>query len=64
MSSIDRCAECRCSASCTPPTSNYCPKCQTGGKLLADRALSRLLKSDWPRSVDELEDLRKPRSED
>ena len=42
--------------------SNYCPKCQTRGKLLADRALSRLLKSDWPRSVDELEDLRKPRS--
>ena len=41
--------------------SNYCPRCQTGGKLLADRALSRLLKSDWPRSVDELEDLRKPR---
>ncbi|MDE0023878.1 MAG: hypothetical protein OXP69_05625 [Spirochaetaceae bacterium] len=44
--------------------SNYCPKCQTGGKLLADRALSRLLKSDWPRSVDELEDLRRPRNED
>ena len=44
--------------------SNYCPRCQTGGKLLADRALSRLLKSDWPRSVEELEDLRKPRSED
>ena len=40
---------------------NYCPRCQTGGKLLADRALSRLLKSDWPRSVDELDDLRKPR---
>lgn len=33
---------------------NYCPRCQTGGKLLADRALSRLLKSDWPRSIDEL----------
>ena len=44
--------------------SNYCPRCQTGGKLLADRALSRLLKSDWPRSVDELDDLRKPRGED
>ena len=41
--------------------SNYCPRCQTGGKLLADRSLSRLLKSDWPRSVDELEELRKPR---
>ena len=41
--------------------SNYCPRCQTGGRLLADRALSRLLKSDWPRSVEELEDLRKPR---
>jgi formamidopyrimidine-DNA glycosylase len=34
---------------------NYCAHCQTGGKLLADRALSRLLKSDWPRSIDELE---------
>lgn len=35
---------------------NYCPKCQTGGKLLADRALSRLLKEDWPKSLEELED--------
>ncbi len=35
---------------------NYCPLCQTGGKLLADRALSRLLREDWPRSLDELED--------
>jgi formamidopyrimidine-DNA glycosylase len=35
--------------------SNYCPTCQTGGKLLADRALSRLLKSDWPRTLEELE---------
>jgi formamidopyrimidine-DNA glycosylase len=34
---------------------NYCPRCQTGGRLLADRSLSRLLKSDWPRSIDELE---------
>jgi formamidopyrimidine-DNA glycosylase len=34
---------------------NYCPTCQTGGKLLADRALSRLLKEDWPCSLDELE---------
>ncbi len=34
---------------------NYCARCQTGGKLLADRALSRLLKSSWPRSIDELE---------
>ena len=33
---------------------NYCARCQTGGKLLADRALSRLLKSDWPRSIDEV----------
>ncbi len=33
---------------------NYCARCQTGGKLLADRALSRLLKSDWPKSIDEL----------
>jgi formamidopyrimidine-DNA glycosylase len=34
---------------------NYCPTCQTEGRLLADRALSRLLKSDWPRTVEELE---------
>ena len=34
---------------------NYCPTCQTAGNLLADRALSRLLKKDWPRSVEELE---------
>lgn len=33
---------------------NYCPRCQTDGRLLADRALSRLLKQDWPRSIDEL----------
>ena len=38
---------------------NYCPRCQTGGKLLADRALSPLLKKDWPRTVDELENRRK-----
>ena len=34
---------------------NYCPRCQTAGKLLADRALSRLLKKDWPRTLEELE---------
>jgi formamidopyrimidine-DNA glycosylase len=34
---------------------NYCARCQTGGRLLADRALSRLLKGDWPRSLDEIE---------
>jgi formamidopyrimidine-DNA glycosylase len=33
---------------------NYCARCQTGGKLLADRTLSRLLKASWPRSIDEL----------
>jgi formamidopyrimidine-DNA glycosylase len=37
---------------------NYCPRCQTGGKLLADRALSRLLRSDWPRTIEELEQRR------
>jgi len=37
---------------------NYCPTCQTGGKLLADRALSRLLKQDWPRTLEELEERR------
>jgi formamidopyrimidine-DNA glycosylase len=36
---------------------NYCPKCQTGGRLLADRALSRLMKQDWPRTLEELESL-------
>ena len=35
---------------------NYCPRCQTGGKLLADRSLSRLLKGDCPRTIDELEE--------
>jgi formamidopyrimidine-DNA glycosylase len=40
---------------------NYCPTCQTGGKLLADRALSRLLKEDWPRSLEELEQYRNER---
>jgi formamidopyrimidine-DNA glycosylase len=34
---------------------NYCARCQTGGRLLADRALSRLLKGDWPKSLDELD---------
>jgi formamidopyrimidine-DNA glycosylase len=34
---------------------NYCARCQTGGRLLADRALSRLLKSDWPRTLEEME---------
>jgi len=33
---------------------NYCPRCQTGGRILADRSLSRLLKDDWPRTIDEL----------
>jgi len=41
---------------------NYCPKCQTGGKLLADRGLSRLLKSDWPKSLEELEEYKAARS--
>jgi formamidopyrimidine-DNA glycosylase len=38
---------------------NYCARCQTGGRLLADRALSRLLHEDWPRTLDELEARRK-----
>ena len=37
---------------------NYCAKCQTAGKVLADRSLSRLLGSDWPRTLDELEALK------
>jgi formamidopyrimidine-DNA glycosylase len=38
---------------------NYCARCQTGGKLLADRSLSRLLRSDWPRTLEELEALKR-----
>ena len=38
---------------------HYCPRCQTGGRLLADRALSRLLKKDWPRSIEALESKRR-----
>ena len=41
--------------------SNYCPTCQTGGKLLADRALSRLLKGDWPKTLEELEERKRGR---
>jgi formamidopyrimidine-DNA glycosylase len=37
---------------------NYCPRCQTGGRLLADRSLSLLLKKDWPKTVEELEEMR------
>ena len=39
---------------------NYCPRCQTGGQLLADRAFSRLLRKDWPKTIDELERLAQP----
>lgn len=38
---------------------NYCARCQTGGTLLADRSLSRLLKADWPRTLEELEELKR-----
>jgi formamidopyrimidine-DNA glycosylase len=38
---------------------NYCPRCQTGGRLLADRSLSRLLRADWPRTLEELEALKR-----
>ena len=41
---------------------NYCAQCQTGGKLLADRSLSRLLKADWPRSLAELEEVKRARN--
>jgi formamidopyrimidine-DNA glycosylase len=40
---------------------NYCARCQTGGVLLADRSLSRILKGDWPRTLEELEELKRPR---
>ena len=36
---------------------NYCPGCQTGGKILADRSLSRLLKDDWPKTIEDLEEM-------
>jgi formamidopyrimidine-DNA glycosylase len=39
---------------------NYCARCQTGGKVLADRSLSRLLGADWPRTLEELEALKRP----
>ena len=39
---------------------NYCAKCQNQGNLLADRSLSRLLKKDWPRTLEELEDIARP----
>jgi formamidopyrimidine-DNA glycosylase len=41
---------------------NYCAPCQTGGRLLADRALSRLMHQDWPRTLEELEELKKRRA--
>jgi len=41
---------------------NYCARCQTGGRLLADRALSRLLKQDWPRTLEEMEERRRART--
>jgi formamidopyrimidine-DNA glycosylase len=34
---------------------NYCPRCQTDGRVLSDRSLARLLKDDWPRTIEELE---------
>ena len=40
---------------------NYCPTCQTEGRLLADRSLSRLLKEDWPKTLEELEERKKPK---
>jgi formamidopyrimidine-DNA glycosylase len=43
---------------------NYCPTCQTGGKLLADRGLSRLLKDDWPKSLEDLEKRKESRRRD
>jgi formamidopyrimidine-DNA glycosylase len=39
--------------------SNYCANCQTAGRLLADRSLSRLLRDDWPRTLEELESKRR-----
>jgi formamidopyrimidine-DNA glycosylase len=42
---------------------DYCPRCQTGGRILSDRSLSRLLKDDWPRTVEEMEALEERRQE-
>lgn len=42
---------------------NYCPRCQTDGKLLADRSLSQLLKADWPRTIEDLEELQEKQRE-
>lgn len=41
---------------------NYCPGCQTGGRLLADRGLSQLLRTDWPATAEEMEELRSSRT--
>ena len=41
---------------------NYCPRCQTEGRLLADRSLSRLLNKDWPKTIEELEEGRMRRN--
>jgi formamidopyrimidine-DNA glycosylase len=41
---------------------NYCPTCQTEGRLLADRSLSRLLKDDWPKTLEELEERKRPKA--
>ncbi|MCA9580671.1 MAG: formamidopyrimidine-DNA glycosylase [Myxococcales bacterium] len=43
---------------------NYCPECQTGGQLLADRSLSRLLRGDWPKSLEALDELKRSRRSD
>ena len=43
---------------------NYCPTCQTGGRLLADRSLSRLLHGDWPKSLEEMEERKDAARED
>jgi formamidopyrimidine-DNA glycosylase len=43
---------------------NYCPTCQTGGKLLADRSLSKLLRDDWPKTLEELEEMTRTRRGD
>jgi formamidopyrimidine-DNA glycosylase len=42
---------------------NYCPRCQTGGRLLADRSPSRLLRGDWPRTLQELEESQQQRKD-
>ena len=62
---IDICPKCgyQSAISYNSCRNRHCPKCQTNDKLLADRGLSRLLKTDWPKSLEELEEYKAARSQ-